>query len=387
MTTAVGAVEVTPQGLLVRRLVLFGILAVVLITPAVVSAPSAGLFAQAAVFGVIGLSLNVLMGYAGQISLGHQAFVGVGAFSAAFLTTDSGLPMYVSIPLAAVIGGVTASLLGLVALRIQGLYLALITLAYGLVAERSIFGIQPLTGGGAGKAAFRPPPFESDKVFAYFCLAVLAVILYLDWRMLRTKFGRALLALKSNEQVAASFGMNPVFYKVGAFVLAGALAGLGGGLLAFRQTQVVSQDFTFATALTYVIMVVVGGLGSRIGVVIGSAFISYLPFLLDGFGRFLEASTTIRPLLWLGENLPVLKIAVSALLLLLTITQFPGGIAQQLHPLTTWLSGKPFPKHEKAPRQNRKRLRKEAAFTGTEVPDPSAGKGEHEEDPTARVES
>lgn len=386
MATAVGTANVSPQGLVARRLVLLGILAVVLITPAVVSAPSAGLFAQAAVFGIIGLSLNVLMGYAGQISLGHQAFVGIGAFAAAFMTTDAGLPMYVSIPLAAVIGAVTASLLGLVALRIQGLYLALITLAYGLVAERSIFGIQPLTGGGAGKPAFRPAPFESDRVYAYLCLAVLAVILYLDWRMLRTKFGRALLALKSNEQVAASFGMNPVFYKVGAFVLAGALAGLGGGLLAFRQTQVVSQDFTFATALTYVIMVVVGGLGSRIGVVIGSAFISYLPFLLDGFGRFLEAATTIRPLLWFGENLPVLKIAISALLLLLTITQFPGGIAQQLHPLTVWLSGKPFPKHEKAPGHKKKSLRKKAAFAGTDVSDPAAGKGEHEEDPTTSVE-
>lgn len=367
--------EVSPSGVLARRGLLAAILLLVVAAPRFLSASGAGLFAQAAVFGVIGLSLNILMGYAGQISLGHNAFVGVGAFAAAYLSTDAGLPMYISIPMAAIIGAITASLLGLVALRIQGLYLALITLAYGLVAERSIFGIQPLTGGGAGKAALRPVPFESDRIYAYVCLSVLALILYIDWRMLKTKFGRALLALKSSEQVAASFGMNPIFYKVGAFILAGGIAGLGGGLMAFRQQQVVSVDFAFQTALTYVIMVVVGGLGSRLGVVIGSAFISYLPFGLDALGRVLDASGN-QVIAAVGNNIPVLKIAITAAMLLITITLFPGGIAQQVHPLTEWLSGKPFPKHEKVSRRQRRTMRKQAAFAGMEAPDPSAAKGE-----------
>lgn len=375
LATASVSAEVSPGGILARRILLAALLLVVVAAPKLLSDSGAGLFTQAAVFGIIGLSLNILMGYAGQISLGHNAFVGVGAFAAAFLSTDGGLPMFVSIPLAAIIGAVTASLLGLVALRIQGLYLAMITLAYGLVAERSIFGIQPLTGGGAGKAALRPAPFESDRVYAYVCMAVLALILFVDWRMMKTKFGRALLALKSNEQVAASFGMNPIFFKVGAFILAGGIAGLGGGLMAFRQQQVVSVDFAFQTALTYVIMVVVGGLGSRLGVVIGSALLSYLPFGLDSIGRALE-STGNSLLVAAGSNIPVLKIAISALLLLLTITQFPGGIAQQIHPLTEWLSGKPFPKHEKASRRQRRVMRKQEAFAGMEAPDPSAAKGE-----------
>lgn len=344
-TLVIKGTGVSMRGLMARRLVLLALLAVVLGYPAIAQPSNAGLYAQAAVFGIIGISLNVLMGYAGQISLGHNAFVGVGAFSAAYLATDSGLSMYLSIGLAALIGGVSAIILGAAALRIRGLYLALITLAYGLVAERSIFGIEPLTGGGAGKPAPRPNPFTSDNIYAYLCLAMLALVLFVDWRMLKTKFGRALLALKSNEQVASSFGMNPVFYKLGAFVLAGTIAGLGGGLLAFRQEQVVAQDFVFATALTYVIMVVVGGLGSRIGVVIGSAFLSYLPFLLDGTGRWLEKPSFPDFLNTFGSTVPVLKILLGALLLLLTITRFPGGIAQQLHPLGVWLSGRPFPRH------------------------------------------
>lgn len=352
------------------------ILGVILLIPRLASQPDASLFAKAVVFAIIGLSLNILMGYAGQISLGHNAFVGVGAFAAAALTVKSGVPMYLSIPLAAVIGGITATFLGAVALRIQGLYLALITLAYGLVAERSIFSIEPLTGGGAGTQVFRPAPFESDRVFAYACLAVLAVVLYLDWRMLETKFGRALLALRSNELVASSLGMNPVFFKIGAFVLAGALAGLGGGLLAFVQQGVVSQDFTFQTALLYVIMVVVGGLGSRTGVVIGSVFVSYLTDILEFVGGVIQKTDFLPDdIQTFGEDIAIYRIAITAILLLATITLFPGGIAQQIKPITTWLSGQPFPRHEK---KGGRRGRKKEAFAGMEAPDPAGVRGSEE---------
>ncbi len=314
-----------------RKLILLAIVAVVVAFPAMATELNASRFTTAVVFAIIGLSVNILMGYAGQISLGHQAFVGVGAFSAAYLATNSGLPIYLAIPLAGVIGGAISAILGLVALRIQGLYLALITLAYGAVAERSIFSIQALTGGGAGIPALRPEPFVKDNTYSYFCLLVLVLVLFFDWRMMRTKFGRALLALKSNEQVAASFGMNPVFYKVGAFVVAGIVAGIGGGLYAFKEQHVVSADFTFALALTFVIMTVIGGLGNRIGVVLGSAFTAYIPVILNSVARWFDAQWVIP-----------YRLLFTALLLLLTLTQFPGGIAQQLHPFTEWLVGKPF---------------------------------------------
>lgn len=324
----------TVSGRAARLVVLAGIFGVLIIWPAIVPAYQADRFTQALIFAVIGLSVNILMGYAGQISLGHQAFVGIGAFSAAYFATEQGLPFFLAVPFAGAIGGVTAAILGLVALRIRGLYLALITLAYGAVAERSIFRIPAFTGGDAGMPAQRPSLFAGDASYAYLCLAVLAFFLYVDWRLMRTTFGRALVALRNDETVASSFGINPVFYKVGAFVLSGAIAGIGGGLWAFKNEHVVAQEFTFALALTFVLMVVVGGLGNRLGVVIGSGFVSYLPFLLD----------------WIAErtgfgDLVVLKIAVAAILLILTITRFPGGIAQQIHPLTEWLGGRPSSMH------------------------------------------
>ncbi|MGH2813064.1 MAG: ABC transporter permease subunit, partial [Actinomycetota bacterium] len=123
--------QVGRAGLIARGLVLAAIGIPLLIYPAAAEETGAALYAKAVVFAIIGLSLNVLMGYAGQISLGHNAFVGVGAFAAGYLFTNSGVPMFISILLAMVIGGMTASILGAVALRLQGLYLALVTLAYG----------------------------------------------------------------------------------------------------------------------------------------------------------------------------------------------------------------------------------------------------------------
>lgn len=345
MSVLSGEAEVSDWGLFARRLVIFGFFGLVLSYAAGATDLGASFLGRAAIFALIGLSLNILMGYAGQISLGHNAFVGVGAFAASFLTAKQGLPMYISIPMAAAIGGITSVILGAVALRIRGLYLALITLAYGLMVERSIFEITELTGGGAGTQVFRPEPFVSDNVFTFVCFAVLGIIYYLDWRMMSTKFGRALLAMKSNEQVAASLGMNPVFYKLAAFIMAGTIAGLAGGLLAFNQQLVVSQDFTFATALTYVIMVVVGGLGQRLGAVIGSFLIAYLVNLLEVLGRFLENDSFPEFLQTFGGGIPISQVAITSLLLLLTITLYPGGIYQQLEPVWIWLSGKPFPRH------------------------------------------
>ena len=340
-----------PRKKLPSRIVLFVILGFVVLFPSLFSNLSADRFSLAIIYAVVGLSVNVLMGYAGQISLGHQAFVGIGAFSAAAITAG-GLPLYLSIPLAGVIGGVIAVLLGLIALRLKGLYLALITLAYGALAERSLFGIQALTGGGAGRPALRPDPFKSDHAYAYLCLFTLSILLFVDWRMLKSKFGRALLALKSDEQVAASFGMNLVFYKVGAFVMTGFIAGIGGGLYAFKEQHVVSADFTFTLALTFVIMTVIGGLGNRTGVVIGSMFTAYLPHLLSRLADWLEVLTHNQKV---SEVVVVGRIAITAILLLLTITRFPGGIGQQIHPLTEWLSGKPFPKHAHAPKKSKKK--------------------------------
>jgi branched-chain amino acid transport system permease protein len=128
-------------------------------------------YSQAVIYGIIGLSLNVLLGYVGQISLGHQAFVGIGAFTSAYMVSEQNMSFWVAIAAAAAVGAGQALVLGGVSLRIRGLYFALITLSYGLVAEQNIFQIEDLTGGGQGQPAPKPPGFDTDWQYYYLCLA------------------------------------------------------------------------------------------------------------------------------------------------------------------------------------------------------------------------
>jgi branched-chain amino acid transport system permease protein len=337
----------SPLGWLARGVVWAAIAYVVLVLP--LSRPGFEMvdLTTAVVYGIIGLSLNVLLGYVGQISLGQQAFVGIGAFTSAYMVTDQGQSFWVGVLAATIIGALQALVLGAVSLRVRGLYFALVTLSYGLVAEQNIFQIEELTGGGQGQAAPKPTGFESDWRYYYLCLAFLAVVLWLDWRLLRTKGGRALLALRENPRVASTFGVNVRMATLFAFVVSGAYAGLGGALLAHNEEFVSPETWSFQLGLVFVIMTVVGGLRSRAGVIIGSAFFALMPYLIEkipGLDTFLG---------WLPGNLPdelradVFPLVLGPLLLLLTLILYPGGIGQQIRPLQGWLRGRRFDVHDR----------------------------------------
>jgi branched-chain amino acid transport system permease protein len=299
----------------------------------------AGRFADAAIYSVIGLSLNVILGYTGQLSLGHQGFVGAGAFAAAYSLTVLELPFAATFFVAAAVGMVFAILIGAVALRITGLYLALITLVFGLTLERSLFEVPEFTNGGAGQPADRPDFLLSNERFYWFCLAVLVLVLYLDSRLTKSKTGRALFALRENERVAEAFGINVTRYKLIAFVISGAIAGIGGALFAYRDQSVTGVSFNFQLALVFVLMIVVGGLNSRPGVVLGASTFALLEFLLE------KAHVTglLQPVL--GEAAQFVPTFLGALLLLLTLVFNPGGIAQQISPFTRWFGGQRFSFH------------------------------------------
>jgi len=342
------------QGWVARRLVLLLILGGVVFLTATVEGYWADRISRAAIFAIIGLSLNMVLGYIGQVSLGHQAFVGIAAFIAAYYATEKagcefeGCSMstfITSTVFAALSGATAAGILGLVALRIRGLYLALITLAYGLVSQNSIFEISFLTRGGAGMPAVRPDGWVGDNAFAFLTLIFLAGVIFVDWSMMRSKVGRAILAVKHSEPVAASYGINVTGYKIIAFVLSGMFAGVAGSLFAFRNQNVVANDFSFVETLTWVLMVVVGGLGNRVGVIVGSAFFALFGFILEpllhGLGglwgplHFLEEA---------GAQAYVV-IIVGAALAILTIILHPGGIGDQISPITRWLGGQRFSLH------------------------------------------
>jgi branched-chain amino acid transport system permease protein len=310
---------------------------------------------MAVIFAIGGLSLNVLLGYAGQISLGHQAFVGIGAFTSAYIVTNLELSFWLAVGVAAVLGALQAVLLGAVSLRLTGLYFALVTLAYGTFAEETLFGISAITGGEGGKPAPRPPMFESGYHYYYLCLGFLALVLWLDWRLVRSKAGRAMAALRENPRVASSYGINVRAYILVAFAVSGVFAGIAGALMAHHDEVIVGSSFDFRLALLFVLMTVVGGLRNRVGVVIGSAF-----FALLESGALVEMVETFVEALGFGPHffdeavgLPAefVSLVVGPILLLLTLTLYPGGIGQQIAPVRGWLTGNRFDRHAGAVRE------------------------------------
>jgi branched-chain amino acid transport system permease protein len=323
----------------IGRLVVIGaIVALVLAMPFLVAGTAVNIVAKAAVYAMVGLSMNVLMGYTGQVSLGHAAFVGVGAFSAGFALTEVAMPWPFAVVFAMLTGAVSAALLGAVALRVRGLYLALVTIAYGLFAQEVIFNIRAVTRGGAGMPAPRPVFASGDIAYVYVCIAAVALVWLFDWRLTASKAGRAIQALRDDERVAASWGINVTGYKLLAFVVSGSIAGLAGALFGSIEQIVVSITFGFGLSLLFVLMTVVGGLGSRPGVVIGGVVFATLPHLLE----LAHSAWSWWPFSSLWEPL------LGAVLLLATLIFFPGGIAQQNEHLFRWLSFKPFHAPESA---------------------------------------
>ncbi|MDP1819689.1 MAG: branched-chain amino acid ABC transporter permease [Acidimicrobiales bacterium] len=318
------------------RLAVLGLLLLlVLAIPQVVPGVYINVVARAAVYGIVALSMNVLVGYAGQASLGHAAFLGVGAFASGYALTEMGMPFGAALAVAALVGMAAALVLGGVALRVTGLYLALVTIAFGLFAQETLFNIRSLTGGGAGQPAARPSLFQGDVAYTYLCVGVLFLVILFDWRLTATRPGRAIQALRDDERVAASWGIDVTAHKLLAFVISGGIAGIGGGLFASIEQIVSKEDFGLSLSITFLLMTVVGGAGNRWGVVQGGILFAVLPTLLDRTHAnfhvfpFTELTATWEP-------------AIGAVLLLLTLTMFPGGIAQQQGALLSWLGGGPF---------------------------------------------
>ncbi|GAC1610954.1 MAG: hypothetical protein NVS3B26_20720 [Mycobacteriales bacterium] len=289
----------------------------------VLSDPHALLLTGACAFAIAGLSLNILLGYAGQISLGQFAFVGVGAFTTGIATgvTEWRMPWLVGLALAAVVGAVVALLVGLPALRLRGLYLAVVTISVAYVGWQSLFRVDAIGGGSAGKVI--PRPYVGTHTFARNCdfLAVAVVVLVVVWQLdvnlTRSRFGRAFQAVKADETVAASFGVDVARYKLLAFTLSGAVAGLAGAVYGTAYGTVSANSFIYSQSLVLIVIVVIGGLGSRAGVVVAAFFSSLLPSVVDS----LNGVPLLGPALHGSANV------INALLLMYTVSRHPDGLA------------------------------------------------------------
>ena len=233
-------------------------------------------FAFAGAYAIAILGLVVLTGTNGQISLGHGAFMAVGGYTLAILAEAWNWPPELTFPVAAVVAFVLGGIVGLVALRLSGAYLALATFALAVAVPPLIKRFASVIGGAQGVTLM----FSRDSRILYAeAWGIAALLILVTWFMLRGRIGRSLRALRDNEIAAVSFGINPVGYKTFAFALSAAYAGIAGALVGTATAYVSPETFELQLSLTLVIGLVIGGLGSLWGAVIGALVVEFLPLL------------------------------------------------------------------------------------------------------------
>jgi branched-chain amino acid transport system permease protein len=227
----------------------------------------------------------VLAGYTGLVSLGHAAFLGIGAYAHVYFVQDLGLPWVAGVLLAALITAGAGTLVGLPALRMTGVYLTIATLAFALIIQEVFTRWDTVTHGLKGRPVDKPVifgiSFANDLAFYFLCLAVLIAGLWLTANLLRAPTGRAWVAIRDSEIAAQSMGVHLARYKTLAFAYSAALMGAAGALFAHKIGFLAPDIFSVLLSIQFLLMVVVGGLGSLHGALYGAVFVAMLPVLIS----------------------------------------------------------------------------------------------------------
>ncbi|MDQ1374498.1 MAG: branched-chain amino acid transport system permease protein livM, partial [Actinomycetota bacterium] len=237
---------------------------------------------------IVILSLVVLTGWAGQVSLGQYAFAAIGAVVGGALSARAGLSFWLAVPLATVITGGIALLVGLPALRIKGLFLAVTTFAMAFAVQAALFQpryfgwILPKPDGAPTRPTLFFIDFTDEKSMYFLCVAALVVTLVVVNNLRKSRFGRLLIAIRDNEANVQSFGVNVVRLKLAAFVIAGAMAGFSGAIFVHQQQALDANAFGADVSLQFFILAVLGGITSVSGALLGSAYGNVVQFFLAG---------------------------------------------------------------------------------------------------------
>lgn len=269
------------------------LLAAILAVAGVLLAPNTYwlyLIGMSAAFAIVGIGLNLLIGLSGQISLGHAGFFAVGAYVAAILTTKFGWSWWAAAPLCVVIPAALGALLAAPALRVKGPYLAMVTIAFGLVLQNVLIEAEPITGGFNGISNIDKPMWGGDPIplraHVGLMLALAAASLVVYVFISRSRFGKLLRAVRDSEIAARSIGINPLLVKTAAFVVSAALAGLAGGLFAPMAGFISPENFDLLLSIQFLLLVILGGLETRAGPVVGAVVIAALPEALSGLAEY-----------------------------------------------------------------------------------------------------
>jgi branched-chain amino acid transport system permease protein len=300
--------------------------------------------AEAGIFFIAIVGLNLLTGYTGQISLGHGALMAVGGYTTAALMVHEHWRDVWTIPLAGLAAGVVGFLIGLPALRLSGLYLAMATFAFAVAMPSLLRKFSGLTGGGQGLRMLEDAPLQitglsgtvtifghsmTQNHFLYYLAWGIGLVGFLiAWLLVRGRVGRTLRAVRDSEVAAASAGINLAWAKTFAFTISGVYAGIAGALLAIQNEIVNPLSFTFLLSILLLVGVVVGGLGSLPGMVVGAFFVEYLP----------DLSTRVST----APGVPDFVYGAAIILVMILLPTGAGGLLKRVaRPLTTRLYLRP----------------------------------------------
>jgi branched-chain amino acid transport system permease protein len=235
------------------------------------------------IYSIAGLGLMLLAGFTGQVSIGHAAFMGVGAYAQAYLT-NHGIPFFVALAIGMTLSAVVGVIVGAPALRVKGIYLGIATLSFGFIVEEVFARWEDVTGGNAGLNVKPPEIFgfklDTDLSFYYLCLGLCVIVTLGVLNLLRAPTGRAFVAIRDSEISAQSMGINLARYKGLAFAISAVVAGIAGALYAHKMRFITPDQFSLIQSIDLLLLVVVGGIGFVHGAFLGAIFLITLPQLI-----------------------------------------------------------------------------------------------------------
>jgi branched-chain amino acid transport system permease protein len=239
----------------------------------------------AGAYSIAVMGLGILLGYAGQMSLGQAAFFGIGAYASGWLTTQAGWNFWEAVPAAMALSALVGLCVGYPCLRLSGHYLALATIGFGIITQLVLVNWKAFTNGSDGMSGIPAPAIgaytiDSYGAYFYIVLACVSAGAYVSSRIKATRPGRAMQAIRENELAASAMGIDATRYKILAFVLAGAYAGLGGALLAHSIKFISPDSYSFDASVVFLVMLIIGGASSVGGAIVGAALLTFLPEVL-----------------------------------------------------------------------------------------------------------
>jgi branched-chain amino acid transport system permease protein len=281
------------------------------------------------IYAIAALGLNLLIGYTGQISLGHGAFFGVGAYTAAILATKANSPFWLTLPAAGLVTAGVGMGFGIPSIRLKHLYLTIATLAGQFIIEYAFVQWEGLTGGAEGIIVTGTTLFGmdlgNDTIFYYVIFACLTVMAWIAANLVRTRYGRAFIAIRDNDRAAEGMGIPIFLYKLLSFAISSFYAGLAGALYAYYMMSITPEPFNLWLSIEFIAMIIIGGLGSISGSMFGAIFIVSLNEILSHATEFLM---NIGPSTGVAITIAPLREFVFGLAIVMFIIFEPKGLAE-----------------------------------------------------------